>query len=633
MAYTTVSKFNWGSGPKIPVSISYDRRRSGVNMQYRVHVNLLPLTGTNYFGYPVYLTMKLDDATIVSGRLIKAASQSQWEVSYFYDSGWVTVADKLSGSVTLTVNLYSGSGSTRNNTYTFSLAVDPAVSTVSAEDADLGQYFNITITKADDSFTHTLKWSYTDEAGNTVGETLTEKDTADTYRTKMPNTLANYIPNTRSIIVDIACLTYNGDTLLGTSHAKTTQTISDDLKAAFLPQVDVELSDPLLLNTKFGGYVNYKSRLKVKIIATGRYGATISKYRTTIASASTQATEFVGIEAEQTFRLYKSAGNHIITATVTDSRGLQNSVIKIISVLDYDYPAITSFTAERCNESGTPVPDGDYCKATFSARVSALNNKNTAVYRVQHRLKGDTTWESIEVTAASGNYAPDNIVTIFAADADHVHEVRVVAEEFFGSVSSAVRVLGIGVVLAQTTDDMTGLAFGRRALISNTLDVDINAILRKGLSSYDAITFDEGEQTAERALVFKNDDGENPHNCALYGGDPSSTTGIGMYDRKNAKSVFNYDDVNSKVSLGDGGMDLLLTGKTVELQGPLHVLGGATFDNHIGNAPTGYSGYGRGIMFGDPTSKDRYYLLIDSNGKLWTGTALGNAKTITWREK
>lgn len=630
MAFITLSEFNWGSGPKIPVSIKYDRKRSGADVQYRIHVYLLPLTGTNYFGYPVYLTMKMDDATIVSGRSIKAVHPSQWEKAILYDSGWVTVADKLSGSVTLTVNLYSGGGSTRNNTYTFSLAVNPSASTISAGDAVLGQYFDINITKYDESFTHTMKWSYTDEAGNTAGGTFFEKQTYNGYRTTLPLTLANYIPNTDGIIVDIACLTYSGDTLIGESHAKTKQTIAG---ASFLPYIGVDLKDALPYKTKFGDYVKGKSKLNVTISPDGKYGATITKYRTTVSQSSNPNLSWIGVKAESFFPLDMWSGEHTVTATVTDSRGFTSSKTNTITVLDYANPAITSLTVERCNESGTPVPDGDYCKATFSARVTALNDKNTAAYSIQHRLKGDTTWESIEVTAASGNYAPDNIVTIFAADADHVHEVRMTATDYFGSVSSAVRVLGIGVVLAQTTDDMTGLAFGRRALISNTMDVDLNAILRKGMSSYDNITFDEGEQTAERAVVFKNDNGENPHNCTLYGGDPASTTGIGMYDRKNAKSVFSYDDVNSKVSLGDGGMDLILTGKTVEFQTPLHTLGGATYSNHISNAPTGYSGYGRGIMFGDPTSKDRYYLLIDSNGKLWTGTALGNATTITWREK
>ena len=49
--------------------------------------------------------------------------------------------------------------------------------------------------------------------------------------------------------------------------------------------------------------------------------------------------------------------------------------------------------------------------------------------------------------------------------------------------------------------------------------------------------------------------------------------------------------------------------------------------------PSNWSGYGRVLRWGSPSSSDKYYLLIDSNGKLFTGTQLSDASTITWYEK
>jgi hypothetical protein len=43
----------WGSGPAIPVEFSYSKYRSGANMVYRVFVEIKPVTGAHYFGYPI----------------------------------------------------------------------------------------------------------------------------------------------------------------------------------------------------------------------------------------------------------------------------------------------------------------------------------------------------------------------------------------------------------------------------------------------------------------------------------------------------------------------------------------------------------------------------------------------------
>ena len=123
MSYSVLGTVNWGSGPVIPVTISYDYQRSGTSMQYRVRVSLAAITGGSYFGYPIYLGLTLDGAAVVSGYTVKAASPNQWSSAITYDSGWVNVYGKTSGITSLRVRLYSGSGSSRDNTYAYSLPV------------------------------------------------------------------------------------------------------------------------------------------------------------------------------------------------------------------------------------------------------------------------------------------------------------------------------------------------------------------------------------------------------------------------------------------------------------------------------------------------------------------------------
>ena len=72
----TLDTVNWGSAPNIGVTFSYDSRRSGQDMLYRVYASLSPVTGGSYFGYPVYISLYLDGACEVSGDTVKAAYRS-----------------------------------------------------------------------------------------------------------------------------------------------------------------------------------------------------------------------------------------------------------------------------------------------------------------------------------------------------------------------------------------------------------------------------------------------------------------------------------------------------------------------------------------------------------------------------
>lgn len=53
--------------------------------------------------------------------------------------------------------------------------------------------------------------------------------------------------------------------------------------------------------------------------------------------------------------------------------------------------------------------------------------------------------------------------------------------------------------------------------------------------------------------------------------------------------------------------------------------------SELPNLPAGNTGKGSAVIMGRDT--DRYYVLIDSAGSMWTGTMIGGARTISWHEK
>ena len=141
----SLDSVTWGSGPQIPMAFAYEKRRSGADMRYRVQVTISPITGTKYFGYPIYLALTLDGKSVVDATM-KSASPSRWSSAITYTSDWFTVSNKTSGTTTVAFKVYSGLGSTRNYTYTYSLVVDPAASTVSAPNGTLSTSLPLTVT-------------------------------------------------------------------------------------------------------------------------------------------------------------------------------------------------------------------------------------------------------------------------------------------------------------------------------------------------------------------------------------------------------------------------------------------------------------------------------------------------------
>lgn len=83
----------------------------------------------------------------------------------------------------------------------------------------------------------------------------------------------------------------------------------------------------------------------------------------------------------------------------------------------------------------------------------------------------------------------------------------------------------------------------------------------------------------QRQVRFQVDKGTYTHNTYLYGGNSDSTTAIGVYDSKNARTVFAYNDTNNVVNFVS---TLNSGGKTVSVDGHTHSylpLSGGTITN------------------------------------------------------
>ena len=121
-------QIRWTSGtPPIYVTVTYGKYRSGADMVYSVGLSISSVTGQRYFGYPIYAQIYVNgEGNPRYSTTLKNASPSQWSNTIEYSTGNFTVSNKTTGTTALAVRLYSGSGSSRDETYYFDMSVDPA---------------------------------------------------------------------------------------------------------------------------------------------------------------------------------------------------------------------------------------------------------------------------------------------------------------------------------------------------------------------------------------------------------------------------------------------------------------------------------------------------------------------------
>ena len=439
----TLASFNWGSGPKIPLTFAYEHQRSGADMQYRVQVTVGTLsTDTSYFGYPIYMKLTIG-GVLWETTTLKAASPNQWGSPITYTSPWYTVSNLTSGSAVVSFNMYSGSGCTRNDTFSYSMAVDPAASKLSAPDGTLGTGLELAVTKYNSSFTHTISWV----CGSAKGDVCVQaSDPSITWEAAHGNTVALASQNTagQSVTVSFIITTYSGSSVVGTDSASCVMAIPAGVK----PSVTVSVSDAAGLFATYGAYIQGHSRLAITANPQTAYGSPITGYAITADGHSYY-------DNPVTTEVLQNTGNLRITAVVTDARTRPSEPgAADITVLEYARPSVT-VNAYRCNSSGDTDPEGGYMKVGFTASIASLNGKNSATYTISYKQSGgaETT-----ITGKGVGYASEPI----ACDPTKVWEVEVTVLDNLRSTTKAA-VIPIAFTLMEFYHTGRGVSFGKIA--------------------------------------------------------------------------------------------------------------------------------------------------------------------------
>jgi hypothetical protein len=383
------------------IATSSGRIDSNVGKPWTVTINGTTYTGTSNISISNNTTKTLAAGTVTIAHNSDGTKTFDFSFSQVFRidfDGWIAT---VSGS---------GSGT---------LDAIPRKSTLTASNGTLGTALTLTVNRQSSSFTHTITY----KCGAATG-TIATKSSSTSISWTPPMTLANQKINGTSVSITFTITTYLDSTDMGSN----TKSISCAIPSGVKPTCTFTLEDTTGWDDTYGQPVQGLSKIKVKVNAATVYGSPIASYDVSIDGSRYMKAEF-------TTGALKESGDSPIVAVVTDARGRTGSASYTMKVLAYAPPKVSKLTVHRCDEDGTENDQGEFIRVTFSAAITALNNKNTATYTLRYKKTTASSFTAVELTDLAGVYSLSNHEHVFAADGSGSYEVEIEAKDRHGKAS------------------------------------------------------------------------------------------------------------------------------------------------------------------------------------------------------
>lgn len=274
-----------------------------------------------------------------------------------------------------------------------------------------------------------------------------------TLTSALLNTVYAKYPKAVSAILTFVVETYSNSGYTSKVGMSTERKLTLTFPTSLVPTISsVTLSEAVSdIASKFGAYVQNKSKVRVVTSASGVGGSTISSVKTIINGVT-----YTGATITSGF-LTKS-GTIGISIKVTDSRGRVASASKSISVTEYSPPKITAFAGFRALSDGTENYEGTCLSVSYSFSIAGVGDKNDKSYRVEYRTKDGSSWTNLfagSVYTLAETKATESLFSI-----DHAYDVRMTVSDYFGSDTKTIDI-PTAFTLMDLRSTGRGLAFGK----------------------------------------------------------------------------------------------------------------------------------------------------------------------------
>lgn len=532
-------------------------------------------------------------ATALSGSYISVGgSKTNYSKSISYGGSATTDTELTRKTVTVTHNsdgtatcnisgtfvmngTYRGSSvgtMSVNQTITLPKIARSSSFTVSSS-VNTGSAISGTVTPSSTAFNHKIQL----KIGSTVKDTVTLAVGTTTFSYTIPH---SWFPSSTSGTVSAVLQTYNGTTLIAT----TSKNITANVPASIVPSVSA-FTAAIAANGLSGLYVQGKSTAKLTATAAAGSGSTIKSYTYSGPNVTSSGNSTLVTTNTITTAAIKSSGTLTYTVQVQDNRGRTASKTVSITVQPYSTPVISSVSVQRCDSSGNLSDSGTYARYTVNSSYSTVGSKNTRTVTVAYSSNNGSSYSTATtlqtatdtVNSKTGTYGGG----AFAVSSTYL--IKFTITDAYGATHSMTAQLKSAARPLNIKSNGKGVAVGKMAEIDNLFDVSWNGRIRGALTVDGNIAtsgtlvangkttlgsdlqvnnnaFIKGhlymggnkESTAEKSIRFTTPDNSTyPHNTYIFGGNAEGPAGIGIYDAKNSRVVFSYNDTNNSIAIGN----------------------------------------------------------------------------------
>ena len=444
----------------------------------------------------------------------------------------------------------------RNSPASITLPTIARKSSMTTSGSNVGSNITFAITRASSGFTHDISYRY----GSTTTTIATGVGTSYTWSGSSNLSLASVCTNAPSMTVTFILTTKSSGTVIGTAEYSRTLYFPE---ATFKPQLTIAVSE----GSNRTSYLKGLSTVKVVPTATVVYSSSNTSYLVSIGNWSYSG----GTPATVTSSVLPIAGSVVIKYRITNSRGYSAERTTTISVLDYNPPTISNLTVRRVDSSGNPDISGDKAYIEFRLGVSSVpaGNSLASGYPKGAYTRTSVAWGTSDtaITGFTYNSSTGYYYKTITLSGDYSFNIRIQTKDSYSDVVSVYTTVSTAFAILHIPESGKGLGIGGIAT-EDKLQVYMPMDSNTSVSAR-SYMFENGYQTAERSLTFKNDTSStNYHYSRLYGGNPSSLVAIGIYDSANSRPVMQYVDSTANIRfLADTSWnngDVLFMGRSIK---------------------------------------------------------------------
>lgn len=398
----------------------------------------------------------------------------------------------------------------------------PATSVSVSTTPYMDQNFQIGWSPYTSGYTYTVRYSFVNH--DTQHEVVSRTTESTAWCSVPSGVFGSSIPNSISGSFKIYVTSYNSSgTQVGETSADFTlylplptssrpPTVSDGWASA---------SYEVKAGTCVAGFSELRATVNTSKI-TCNYGSTLREIR--ISCNSTNLT----VQSSGTFNLGKAiSGNNVVTITVYDSRGLNQTYTKTIVGEAYSPPSFNSLSVIRCDASGNESSSGTYYAVTPSVSHTSYGGNNGLLIKTRWQVFGGTysSYIDVENNVKSAPQGGGNIATTSS------YLIEVFAIDTFSQSSTQTRTLTNTSVAATLNLKSNGLGAAFFGLSST--DQELTVFGRVGVTPpVDGVKFTAG--STDGALLMPVGGISRGDNNGIYKGN-----GDGIVLGNSANSICN----------------------------------------------------------------------------------------------